>query len=69
MAPADLNAMLIQRIEDAHLRRLTSTLATDAKRLCASVLGDDEKRHACMQEHRSELSKDCLHAIAESRQH
>jgi acyl-CoA thioesterase-1 len=41
----------------------------DAKRLCASVLGEDEKRHACMQEHRSELSKDCLHAIAESRQH
>jgi acyl-CoA thioesterase-1 len=41
----------------------------DAKRLCAKDLGDDEKRHACMQEHRSELSKDCLHAIAESRQH
>jgi acyl-CoA thioesterase-1 len=41
----------------------------DAKRLCANVLGDDEKRHACMQEHRSELSKDCLHAIAQSRQH
>jgi acyl-CoA thioesterase-1 len=41
----------------------------DAKRLCAKVLGDDEKRHACMQEHRSELSKDCLHAIAQSRQH
>ncbi len=41
----------------------------DAKRLCANVLGDDEKRHACMAEHRSELSKDCLHAIAASRQH
>jgi hypothetical protein len=41
----------------------------DAKRLCAKALGDDEKRHACMQEHRSELSKDCLHAIAQSRQH
>ncbi len=41
----------------------------DAKRLCSKVLGDDEKRHACMQEHRSELSKDCLHAIAASRQH
>ena len=41
----------------------------DAKRLCAKDLGDDEKRHACMQEHRSELSKDCLHAIAASRQH
>src|SRR5579862_3325477 len=41
----------------------------DAKRLCAKDLGDDEKRHACMQEHRSELSKDCRHAIAESRQH
>jgi acyl-CoA thioesterase-1 len=42
--------------------------AADARRLCAKVLGDDEKRHACMQEHRSELSKDCLHAIAQSRQ-
>ncbi len=41
----------------------------DAKRLCAKVMGDEEKRHACMQEHRSELSKDCRHAIAESRQH
>jgi len=40
----------------------------DARRLCGQVLGDDEKRHACMQEHRSELSKDCLHAIATSRQ-
>jgi acyl-CoA thioesterase I len=41
----------------------------DAKRLCASVLGDDDKRHACMQEHRSELSQDCRRAIAASRQH
>jgi len=41
----------------------------DAKRLCASTLGDDTKRHACMQEHRSELSKDCIDAIAASRQH
>jgi acyl-CoA thioesterase-1 len=41
----------------------------DAKRLCSEVLGDDEKRHECMQAHRSELSKDCLHAIAQSRQH
>jgi acyl-CoA thioesterase-1 len=40
----------------------------DAHRLCADVLGDDEKRHACMVAHRSQLSKDCLQAIAESRQ-
>lgn len=40
----------------------------DARRLCPKVLGDEEKRHACMQEHRSELSKDCLHAMAESKQ-
>jgi acyl-CoA thioesterase-1 len=40
----------------------------DAKRLCSEVLGDDEKRHECMQAHRAELSKDCLHAIAQSRQ-
>jgi acyl-CoA thioesterase-1 len=43
--------------------------SADARRLCASVLSDDEKRRACMQEHRSELSEDCLHAIAASRQH
>ncbi len=43
--------------------------SADAHRLCASVLTDDEKRRACMQEHRSELSEDCLHAIAASRQH
>jgi len=41
----------------------------DAKRLCASDLGDDAKRHACMQEHKAELSKDCLDAITASRQH
>jgi acyl-CoA thioesterase-1 len=41
----------------------------DAKRLCSDVLGDDEKRHACMQAHHSELSKDCRAAIAASRQH
>jgi acyl-CoA thioesterase I len=39
----------------------------DARRLCAAVLGDEDKRHQCMQEHRTELSKDCLHAIAASR--
>ncbi len=39
----------------------------DARRLCASVLGDDDKRHQCMQEHRAELSKDCLHALAANR--
>jgi len=41
----------------------------DARRLCSAVLGDNAKRHECMQEHRAQLSKDCLHAIAESRQH
>jgi acyl-CoA thioesterase-1 len=39
----------------------------DARRLCAAVLGDENQRHQCMQEHRAELSKDCLHAIAASR--
>jgi acyl-CoA thioesterase I len=42
--------------------------AADAHRLCAAALGDDSKRQQCMHEHRSELSKDCLHAIVESRQ-
>jgi acyl-CoA thioesterase I len=40
----------------------------DARRLCGKYLGDDEKRHACMREHRSELSRDCLRAIAASKQ-
>lgn len=39
----------------------------DARRLCGAVLGDEDKRHQCMQEHRAQLSKDCLHAIVESR--
>ncbi len=41
---------------------------SDARRLCAAVIGDDAKRHQCMQEHRAQLSKDCLRAIAQSRQ-
>lgn len=49
-------------------RSVKEACIADARRLCGAVLGDDEKRHACMQEHRSELSKDCLHAIAMSRQ-
>ncbi|MGD0960495.1 MAG: GDSL-type esterase/lipase family protein [Methylomonas sp.] len=40
----------------------------DARRLCADVLGDDDKRHACMHEHKADLSKDCLTAIARSKQ-
>jgi acyl-CoA thioesterase-1 len=40
----------------------------DARRLCASVLGDSEQRRACMHEHRAELSHDCLAAIARSRE-
>jgi acyl-CoA thioesterase I len=40
----------------------------DARRLCADALGDDARRHECMAQHRAELSKDCLHAIAASRQ-
>lgn len=41
----------------------------DAKRLCESVLGDEAKRHECMQEHKAQLSKDCRDALAASRQH
>jgi acyl-CoA thioesterase I len=40
----------------------------DAHRLCAQVLGDDAGRRQCMAEHRAQLSQDCLHALAESRQ-
>ncbi len=39
----------------------------DAKRLCSAELGDDEKRHACMHEHRFELSRDCLKAIVKNK--
>jgi acyl-CoA thioesterase-1 len=42
--------------------------AADAHRLCSDALGDASQRQQCMRDHRSELSKDCLHAIAESRQ-
>jgi acyl-CoA thioesterase-1 len=49
-------------------QRVLGACVADARRLCATALGDDEKRHLCMQEHRAQLSKDCLHAIAKSRQ-
>jgi acyl-CoA thioesterase-1 len=42
--------------------------AADARRLCADVLGDAARRHACMREHRADLSKDCRAAIVRSRQ-
>ncbi len=40
----------------------------DARRLCAAVIQDTAKRHACMREHRAELSSDCRRAIAASRE-
>jgi hypothetical protein len=46
---------------------LRKACIADARRLCAAVLGDEDKRHQCMQEHRTQLSKDCRQAIAESR--
>jgi acyl-CoA thioesterase-1 len=46
---------------------LRKACIADARRLCAEVLGDDGKRHQCMQEHRAQLSKDCRQAIAASR--
>jgi acyl-CoA thioesterase I len=47
---------------------VTNACRADAKRLCQSALGDAERRHACMHEHRAELSRDCRNAIAKSRQ-
>jgi hypothetical protein len=41
----------------------------DAHRLCESVILDPVKRHACMQAHKSELSKGCIDAVIMSRQH
>jgi acyl-CoA thioesterase-1 len=41
--------------------------SADAKRLCAAVITDEVKRRQCMHDHLSELSKDCLAAIAKSR--
>jgi acyl-CoA thioesterase-1 len=46
---------------------LRKACIADARRLCPEVLGDDAKRHQCMQEHRTQLSKDCRQAIAASR--
>jgi len=51
----------------AATKSVREACVADARRLCPAVIGDDAKRHECMQEHRAELSKDCLHAIAESR--
>jgi acyl-CoA thioesterase-1 len=51
----------------AQTQSLRKACIADARRLCAAVLEDEDKRHQCMQEHRAQLSKDCLHAIAESR--
>jgi acyl-CoA thioesterase-1 len=45
-----------------------SACRADAIRLCPTVLGDEAQRHACMHEHRAELSSDCLKAIARSKQ-
>jgi acyl-CoA thioesterase-1 len=47
---------------------LRAACGADARRLCSDVLRDDDKRRACMHDHRAELSKDCLAAIAKSRQ-
>jgi acyl-CoA thioesterase I len=51
----------------AQTQSLRKACIADARRLCAAVLEDEDKRHQCMQEHRTQLSKDCLHAIVESR--
>jgi hypothetical protein len=40
---------------------------TDAKRLCASVIHDAAKRHACMSAHSAQLSAGCKAAIRASR--
>jgi acyl-CoA thioesterase-1 len=53
--------------QGAQTLSLRKACIADARRLCAAVLEDEDKRHQCMQEHRAQLSKDCLHAIAESR--
>jgi len=48
-------------------RAVREACLADARRLCSADLGDDVKRHRCMQEHRAQLSRDCLRAIAASR--
>jgi hypothetical protein len=35
----------------------------DAYRLCAPVIRDEAKRHACMHEHAAQLSQGCIAAI------
>jgi lysophospholipase L1-like esterase len=49
--------------------QVRAACTADAKRLCADVLVDEVKRRECMHDRRAELSKDCLDAIAKSRQH
>lgn len=39
----------------------------DAIRLCASVVLNSSKRHACMHAHAAQLSKGCITAIRKSR--
>jgi acyl-CoA thioesterase-1 len=53
--------------QGAQTQSLRKACIADARRLCAAFLQDEDKRHQCMQEHRAQLSKDCLHAIVESR--
>lgn len=47
---------------------LRDACIADARRLCASVLGNDAARRECMHEHRAELSHECIAAIERSRQ-
>ena len=49
------------------MAHMMAACQSDAERLCANYLGNAEKRHACMHEHRSELSRDCKKAIVESK--
>ena len=44
-----------------------SACLNDAKKLCASVIHDDEARRGCMREHSAELSEGCKAAVAAER--
>jgi acyl-CoA thioesterase-1 len=65
--PEVMEALGAPPSQGAESLSLRKACIADARRLCPEVLGDEGKRHQCMQEHRAQLSKDCRQAIAESR--
>jgi hypothetical protein len=58
---------ITSQTEAAPPKYVQAACRSDAKRLCASVLRNTQKRQACMREHRAELSAGCKAAVAKWR--